>query len=111
MTTALGSRKRPKTRGKRKKPAANRPAKKEWLPEDGITDGIAIELVVNGLRPNAPPELTEYEAATCVELMARAGVTHTVIAERLGISLQQAGRWANLARKGELFDMLRKVRT
>lgn len=110
MTKTLGTRKRPKARGRKRKPAAVRPVKKVWLPEDGITDGIAIEIVVNGLRPNTPPELTEMEAAIAVELMARAGVPHTTIAARLGISQQQAGKWANAARKGELFDMLRRAK-
>lgn len=109
MTTALGTRKRPKARGKKKKSSPARPVKKEWLTEDGITDGMAIEIVVNGLRPNTPPDLTEYEAAIAVELMARAGVPHTTIASRLGISQQHAGKWANAARKGELFDLIRRL--
>jgi hypothetical protein len=108
MTATLGTRRRPKARGKRKKKPSARPVRREWLPEDGITDGIAIEIVVNGLRPNTPPNLTEMEAAIAVELMARAGVPHTTIASRLGISQQHAGKWANAARKGELFDMIRR---
>lgn len=111
MTTSLGTRTRPKAKGKAKRSSApKRPVRKEWLAEDGITDGVAIEIVVNGLRPNTPPELTEWEAAIAVELMARAGVPHTTIASRLGISQQHAGKWANAARKGELFDMIRKGR-
>lgn len=81
-----------------------------WLDDsDGITDGIAIQIVVKGWRPNTPPALTKWEAAIAVELMVDHGIPHRIIAQRTGLSGQKADEWAGASRKGTLYDIVREI--
>jgi hypothetical protein len=74
----------------------------QWLPDDGIIDEGAVNIVLRGDRPNSPPKLTRREALLAVDALARKNVPSEEISKRVGVSPRVAHKWATKARKGEL---------